>query len=167
MNLRQFRAMLDAHGVRPENWPRARRAEAGRLLASSPEAVAALDRAGRFDRMVRETAEAGLLPVDDTEMGRMMAAVMARLPEQERVAVTPGPARRWCDVLFSRRPQGVVWVPGGQGWAMRFAVSTVVAVCLGLVVGTTMAGRAQQSYTSVEMLTMASSSYSSSPLDMR
>lgn len=155
MNLAQFVTMLDTHGVRPERWPRSSRAEAGRLLTTSPQAAAALARAERFDRLVDEMAAGGLAPVGDHEVERLMGAVMSRLPGQGAVAV-PARARRrtvaeWAAMLFS----------AGGDWGVRFAVSMVVAVCLGLVVGSAAVDRAQRPYTSVEMLTMVHSSYSS------
>lgn len=167
MKLEQFSALVDAYGSRPEHWPRALRGEAGRLLGSSPQAAALLARAERLDRLVVDWATGTEAEIGDAEVERVVDAVMARLPAQAGLSAATGASpgalssRRWLGVI----EWGLASLSIGREWAPRFALSLVVAVGLGLVVGSVVADRTQASYTSVQMLTMARSSYS--PLDPR
>lgn len=152
MTLDQFIGGLNRWGAALAQWPEGERAAAMTLLEASAEARDAMAEAVRVEAFVQAHDPACALEPD--ALVRVMNSVMARLP-----AATPS-RRSWWTALAERLGLG----GAGREWAPRFAMSTAVAVVLGLLVGDRLPYNDSPNLSPMEALAM-STAYN--PLDLR
>lgn len=81
MTDKDFANRLDRLGSDLSVWPAADRRKAEALLASSPQARAALHRAEDLDRLLRQAAAVPV--IDERRIARVMAATMTAIAAQE------------------------------------------------------------------------------------
>jgi hypothetical protein len=126
MTLRRFTALAAAYGADLRRWPDAVRGRAEALLASSPEARAALEEARTLDRQIA-AARKPLPEGQDAALARLRAGVAARIaapPPRPPVALWTGRASAARDALRSWQPRWTGVLAGGG-----------IAIIAGLAIG--------------------------------
>ncbi|MGE5517210.1 MAG: hypothetical protein ACM31D_15505 [Bacteroidota bacterium] len=153
MTFDQFTAMLDRYGSQRDQWPAAERAAAERLVATMPQAAAALAEATRIDRLMR-AFDPGREVGEDAVI-RLSNLVLANLPPQQ--------VRRhpWWRAALDHFGTAL---GAGREWGPRVAVSIAAAAILGVVTGDLLPTDDPQISSAVEMLAMSNTYL---PLDAR
>ena len=91
MNRDRLQYLLDSRGSDVTAWPDADRLAAEHLIASDPNAAAALEQARRLDSLIRTTLSAPKVDPEDVA-SRILAGFPKTLPAQERqteMRITP------------------------------------------------------------------------------
>lgn len=153
MTFDQFTAMLDRYGSQQHQWPAAERAAAERLVATTPQAAAALAEAARIERFMHRFDPGRQVGKDAVIC--LSNLVLANLPPQQ--------VRRhpWWRAALDHLGTAL---GADREWGPRVAVSIAAAAILGVVTGGLLPTGDSQVSSAVEMLAMSNNYL---PLDAR